>query len=164
MSRSTIAGGLQVSKTGDLANWIVPGKMVKGMGGAMDLVSSGNKVSRDTCGHDICEYVLKMPRLELQVVVVMIHNTPSGGKKIVSECSLPLTGQGVVSKIITELAVFEVYSSCISRICLVKCLRSTVGSSYSQVNKIKGLVLEEIAPDITVDEVSVTIVFPCSQY
>tara|TARA_Y100000813_G_C24151554_1_gene347421 strand:+ start:823 stop:1434 length:612 start_codon:yes stop_codon:yes gene_type:complete len=100
----SILGAMEVSETGDLANWMIPGRLVKGMGGAMDLVAGVQRI-----------------------VIIMDHANKAGESKLLKKCSLPLTGKGVVDRIITNLGVFDVVEG--------------------------GLKVIELAPEVTMEEV-----------
>ncbi|MEC8025958.1 MAG: CoA-transferase, partial [Myxococcota bacterium] len=99
-----ILGGMQVGQNGDLANWMIPGKKVNGMGGAMDLATGAKRV-----------------------IVLMTHNTRKGGPKLLEACNLPLTGQGCVSRVVTDIATLDITE--------------------------RGYVLADLAPGHTLDEV-----------
>lgn len=101
----TVLGAMEVSENGDIANWKIPGKMVKGMGGAMDLVASAENI-----------------------IVAMQHTNRAGVSKLLSDCSLPLTGVACVKKIVTDLAVLEIHPE-------------------------GGFILRELAPGVTIEEV-----------
>jgi 3-oxoacid CoA-transferase subunit B len=100
----SILGGMEVAENGDIANWMIPGKVVKGMGGAMDLVAGVKRF-----------------------VVIMDHTNKTGASKLLKECTLPLTGKGVVNRIITGLGVFDVVDG--------------------------GIRVHELAPDVIMDDV-----------
>lgn len=120
----TILGAMEVAENGDIANWKIPGKMVKGMGGAMDLVASAENI-----------------------IVAMMHVNKAGESKILKKCSLPLTGVGCVKKVVTELAVLEVTPNGF------KLLERAPGVSVEHIiaSTEASLIIEGDIPEMTID-------------
>ncbi|MEL6487341.1 MAG: CoA-transferase, partial [Pseudomonadota bacterium] len=107
----TVLGAMEVAQNGDIANWMIPGKMIKGMGGAMDLVAGVKKI-----------------------IVVMDHTSKAGDPKFIPECTLPLTGAGVVDMIITNLGVFQ---------------RPDKASPFQLIELAPGVTVEDVAQNTT---------------